>query len=73
MTDGLYECPSPDCTWTIEGIAGLAEHINENHPGGFTREDWLSFSNPDAVQYGSEVGRSQTISDEETDDETDED
>lgn len=74
MADDLYECPSPGCTWTTEGVSGLAEHINENYPGGFRRDDWLSFSNPDAVQYGSDVGDRQIIGDESDteDDETDE-
>lgn len=56
------------------GCSRLAEHINKNHPGGFRSDDWLSFSNPDAVQYGSDVGDRQTIGDESDDenDETDE-
>lgn len=74
MVDKLLECPSADCTWTTRDIPDFTAHINNDHPGEFRRDDWLTFSNPDSAQFQSGIGKDQTIGVEEIDEdeETDE-
>lgn len=68
MPDTLLEYPSADCTFTTRDQPEFTAHINENHPGEFRRDDWLTFTNPESAQFQSGIGTDQTIGDEDSED-----
>ncbi|SFT06236.1 hypothetical protein [Halostagnicola kamekurae] len=60
MTDDIktYPCPSPDdCEFTAGGTAELAEHVNDEHPGEFARDDWPDTPAGRAVRDRGQPGK----------------